>query len=383
MTGKRFETLDGWRGIAAVAIVLYHMPIVHPLRGFASWKNMEMFVDLFFVLSGFVIMHAWGKRLSSPAQAGDFMLRRFWRVWPLHMFILMAFVGIEIAKLVLAQLLSLNLDDSPFERSRSFEAGLSNILLIQSFNLHGSTTWNGPAWSISVEFWTYAVFAAVMVLARGRTSVLIAIAGVGLAGAAFLSPIYQFATHDFGMFRALYGFFVGALVYRLVAQDNRDEIMRKDTALELAAILAMGVWFVSTGIGPTSLLAPVVFAGLVVAFARGDGVFSSILKSRLVQALGLWSYSIYLIHTLIFYSLRLTLMALERVGGIKIISSGTGSERIFSSGFQSVDALIMLVLLALTILISRFTYNLIEVPFMAQGNKGVPEPEFTRLSDAR
>jgi len=58
MINKRIA-LDGWRGIAALAIAFYHVPIAHPLQALAGWKNMEFFVDFFFVLSGFAITHSW------------------------------------------------------------------------------------------------------------------------------------------------------------------------------------------------------------------------------------------------------------------------------------------------------------------------------------
>ena len=88
MSKVRYEALDGWRGIAALAIAFYHAPIAHPLREGAAWKNWELFVDFFFVLSGFVIAHAWLKRLDGTEAAKSFLSRRFWRVWPLHVTIL-------------------------------------------------------------------------------------------------------------------------------------------------------------------------------------------------------------------------------------------------------------------------------------------------------
>ena len=53
---------------------------------------------------------------------------------------------------------------------------LTNLLLIQSLGIHDSDTWNGPAWSISTEFYTYLVFAAACLLARGWTRRIVALA---------------------------------------------------------------------------------------------------------------------------------------------------------------------------------------------------------------
>ena len=361
---QRFLALDGWRGIAALAIAFYHLPLAHPFREMSGWKNMELFVDLFFVLSGFVIMHAWGNRLVTAQDARGFMIRRFWRVWPLHFVVLIAFLATEIGQWVLASLIGLKLGETPFTGTTSIAALLSNIVMMQSLNLHGTTTWNGPAWSISVEFWTYAIFAVVMLLARGRTLALVVLAAVGLAGIAIFSPIFLFATHDFGMFRALYGFFVGAVAYRLVTTSIERPV--SGHAGELFVVSGMLVYLASTGLDASSLFAPLVFVSLVIVFANGKGAFTWLLECRPVQALGLWSYSIYLVHTLLYFGLRITLLLAGKVSGIDFVASGHGNERVFSFGHGALDTLAIVTLLALTVIISRYTYQWIEARYMAK-----------------
>lgn len=363
MHANRYETLDGWRGLAALAITFYHVPVAHAFRDMAGWKNLEFFVDFFFVLSGFVICHAWGRRIATTNDAKTFMTRRFWRVWPLHIVILGAFLAIESAEWLAVKAMGLSLGEAPFTGPSSVPALLSNIVLMQSLNLHGTTTWNGPAWSISVEFWTYLAFAAVMLFAAGRTWVMALVAVLGALFIAVFSPIWLFATHDYGLARAFYGFFAGAVAYRLLAPQ--PHAARSGSALEIAAVLAMFIWMAGTGKNWTSLLAPIVFVGLVVVFARGGGVLARFLMSKPVQLLGLWSYSIYLVHTLIFYGLRIVLVAVEKKLGWSFTASGTGSERLFSFGGGLTNMLVILALLALTIAISALTYRLIEKPFMA------------------
>ncbi|MGL5447882.1 MAG: acyltransferase family protein, partial [Rhabdaerophilum sp.] len=100
-------------------------------------------------------------------------------------------------------------------------------------------------------------------------------------------------------------------------------------------------------------------------FARGGGVITRLLLSKPVQLLGLWSYSIYLVHTLIYYGMRIVLVTAEKKLGWSFTASGTGSERLFSFGGSITNTIVIVALLALTIAISAATYRLIEKPFMA------------------
>ena len=97
----QFAALDGWRGICALMVCVFHFN--HEAR-WAPGDNAfvhggYLFVDFFFVLSGFVITHSYGERITDRGELGRFMLRRFGRVWPLHAVVLMAWVGLEVAAL--------------------------------------------------------------------------------------------------------------------------------------------------------------------------------------------------------------------------------------------------------------------------------------------
>ncbi|WP_150287649.1 acyltransferase family protein [Rhabdaerophilum calidifontis] len=378
MRTDRFEALDGWRGIAALAIAFYHAPFAHGLRALAGWKNFELFVDFFFVLSGFVICHAWGARLTRPGAVRDFALRRFWRIWPLHFAILLAFLAIELAKAGAGLVVALPLEDAPFTGSRSWEALLSNIVMAQALNLHGTTTWNGPAWSISVEFWTYLLFAgAMLAFRRPDARIFLAIALLGAAGLALLSPIWLFATHDFGLPRAIYGFFLGAATYRL-ARSERFEI-GAGAGTELAAIVLIIAFLSSTGMNWTSLMAPPVFAMVILVFAEGRGFVTRLLESAPVQALGRWSYSIYLVHALLYYAVRLALVFAEKVLRLPLTATGAGNERVFTLGSGLADAVAILTLLVATIALARLGYRYIERPFMqGTGRRAEPAPALQR-----
>jgi len=60
----RFEALDALRGVCALLVVLFHIPIYHALKDVGAFANLQFCVDMFFALSGFVLCHAYGQRLK-------------------------------------------------------------------------------------------------------------------------------------------------------------------------------------------------------------------------------------------------------------------------------------------------------------------------------
>jgi peptidoglycan/LPS O-acetylase OafA/YrhL len=84
-TSRHFEVLDGLRGVAALLLLVFHISEVltygHPE---ANWlPHGALTVDFFFGLSGFVIAHAYDKRMAEGMSFGGFMLRRFIRLHPM------------------------------------------------------------------------------------------------------------------------------------------------------------------------------------------------------------------------------------------------------------------------------------------------------------
>ena len=82
MRGSRFEALDAWRGICAVIVVVFHFVAMVPssLERSLFIRNGYLFVDFFFVLSGFVLCHSYRGQIASLGDIKRFAIRRFGRV---------------------------------------------------------------------------------------------------------------------------------------------------------------------------------------------------------------------------------------------------------------------------------------------------------------
>ena len=344
---QRFDVLDALRGLCALLVVFFHLPVSSHLHPLALFRHGYLFVDFFFVLSGFVIAHAYGGRLGSVNDLGPFLIKRLGRVWPLHAVMLAAFVGLELCRLWF------HFDAAtPFARDRSVEAIFTNLLLIQSFNIHPYLTWNGPAWSISVEMGAYVVFAAIMVLAPRRftaISLLLIVAGALIV--LTQSTRFMNTTYNFGFPRAVYGFFLGCLVHRIWLMKPPTFSPVVAGWLQLICLVVVGA-YVSYAQGPWTVAAPLFFAVSIWIFAEERGLVSRILSVRPMLALGHWSYSIYMVHMFV-----ITIM-LILARKLKIMPDG----RRIDFGSLWLNDLVALAVIGLIIGLSVLTYRLVEIP---------------------
>ena len=95
MPPHRFEVLDSWRGICALMVALLHFEAFSHLKDMPFFNDTYLFVDFFFVLSGFVIAANYQARLGNGFGVTKFMLLRFGRLYPLYFVMLIAFLRLK------------------------------------------------------------------------------------------------------------------------------------------------------------------------------------------------------------------------------------------------------------------------------------------------
>ncbi len=297
---RHLDALTGIRGIAAWGVVLYHIRLslagLLPAPAIAALGKGYLAVDLFFILSGFVIWYNYAARLRDGGwyEARLFLWRRFARVWPLHGAILAAFV--VFAGLLLAT----GRDASGYPLA---ELPL-HMLLIQNWGLTGDLAWNHPAWSISTEFAAYLLFPLLVFAARWERLPGWALLGLaaGLAGALFL--LFALTGRgtlgadipQTGLWRCLAGFAMGmvlCLLWQRWRAVSRAGVM---AALACAGIVA-GAWTFSL---PETAWVPAAFFTGLLALALDRGPVARLLGGKALTWLGEVSYSTYLAHFLLF-----------------------------------------------------------------------------------
>ena len=373
---KRFVVLDSWRGIAACMVALYHVDFLSHLNASSSYshlhdvpflRNSYLFVDFFFALSGFVIAANYHQRLLDGFGVGRFLLLRLGRLYPLHFAMLAAYVALKLLQILIPALSSFS-SAAPFSTPQQApDTILANLLLIQSLHLYDFLTWNLQSWSISTEFYTYAIFAACLVGLRkhGWIALLIAMIG-GPILIATLSRNNMDTTYDWGIIRCVYGFAAGVISWNLYKQWNgRLSRWLSGNVAEWCTI-ALIIAFVSAfGTTLLSIAAPYVFGLAVLVFAFETGTASAILRLRPLVFLGTVSYSIYMTH--VFVMQRMVdagRVVLDKLGHSDALTRGEidGQDFNFLGAPQWVGDIVYLICLAMTIAVSYFTYRWIEKP---------------------
>jgi peptidoglycan/LPS O-acetylase OafA/YrhL len=291
----QLDALTGARGIAAWYVVFYHIREAFddrvPAGLISFFSKGYLAVDLFFVLSGFVMWLNYGDKFERDglSAAPDFFRRRFARIYPLHFVILSAMLGFVVLLAATG-------------RGDAIRYPLSEVplhyLLVQNWGFTKLLSWNDPAWSISTEFAAYLALPLVAVgLNRVRNgaianvSVIIALCtGLALVFSAQGSTRLGDDISGNGVVRCLAEFFIGVGVCRLWQQKQRwfDGI-----ALATAACAA-SMW--ATGAAPETVTVPALFAATVYGLAQSSNRPGNPLSSRMFIHLGDISYSTYLVH---------------------------------------------------------------------------------------
>lgn len=368
ISATRFRALDGWRGICALLVALHHVEI----HGWLYWqplvRNSWLFVDFFFVLSGFVIAHSYGDKLGTGERIKDFILRRLGRLWPLHLVMLAAMIALELAHLVLQHTHPIAGEHTAFAADRSPFAIFTNLLLVQAFGMHDSETWNGPAWSISCEFYTYLVFAAVCFFTVNRKLRIVFSGLFALLGLLVLARFSDYGmreTFHWAIFRCFFGFFAGVLAYEAWRAGAWRWFAGK-TPVEIVTLAIIG-FFITVVPGHFALeyLATPLFALAVLVFANESGDVSRLLATAPAAALGRWSYSIYLVHTFVIASLFSALHVLEMKLHAQWLVHLPDGRAIIDMGSTLSNDMMMLAFVLSAVALSAVTYRFVELPGQA------------------
>jgi peptidoglycan/LPS O-acetylase OafA/YrhL len=358
---KRFEALDAFRGLAALSVVIFHMHLVGSLTELAFFRGSAVFVQLFFVLSGFVLTHGYG--FKQNLNFSIFMKSRFFRLYPLHLFMFIVFILLEFGKLGAYKYGGFTFNELPFTGGTAISEIIPNLLLIQSWvPFADPLSFNFPSWSISIEFYLYALlFLSVVTFSKFKKYIWIITPAI-----AFYLLISGSEIVGNEVLKGLSCFFGGAvtyLFYRKIADIKPTKLLA--SVVEVAVIIGVIIVVQST-FKYQNIVTPLLFYIVIIVFSFESGIISHCLKLRPFQVLGKLSYSIYMTHAAILFCLTSAMLILQKITGFELAPMINGMPYL-TSGNEIINNVIVFLILTIVILISNFTYKHIEIKWQKRG----------------
>ncbi len=288
---QRINKLDGLRGIFSLLVVLFHLnknnaPLFIVNNFFV--RESYIFVDFFFILSGYVISLSYNDRINSRNDFLKFIKKRVIRLYPLLLFsTLMYWYFVH-----------------PIFNDKNILLALDTLLFTNATPILGSGIgMNYPSWSISSELISYLVFGMISLFAMNSHKTKI----VGmLTLICFIILGFQhnyFATGDYGFIRGLSCFNIGYLVF--IATKKQYKIHNScEWFIPIFIIAIMYFHFTITTANlitqfVVQLFIPFTFAISILILINTNGVLSNLLQRKPFMFLGKISYSIYLNHAFI------------------------------------------------------------------------------------
>ncbi len=349
---RAIPALTGIRGVAACWVVLYHVDTnlgaivaALPWRGAALVRAGYLGVDLFFLLSGYVLAHSYFHRARADMRS---TLRAFWigrvfRIMPLNTVMLLLL-------LVLANgFPGPYWSDAPLAASTFWAC----LLLIQSWGFSDPTSWNFPAWSLSAEWAAYAALPFILIagqwarrpaqaLAAATASLAVLVLVMVTLGEQRLHHVWLL-----GLPRCLCQFAAGAFLWRAV-----DLGAARRCPPDALLALGLGALAVAVAVPGLDLVAPFAFAAIILACALDSRLAGRLFANRLALMLGWISFSIYLSHAIILNAGKFVVMR----AGLDMTSPTTAM-------------LMVAVLVAVIFGVSHLTWRFVELPGQAAGRR--------------
>jgi peptidoglycan/LPS O-acetylase OafA/YrhL len=314
------KALTGLRVVAALWVVLFHF---RPMLADASPDFRDALapvlncgaqgVDLFFILSGFVLTWNYLDRMGrsfSPRATLHFLWLRLARVWPVYL------VTLHLAALWVIFTLHVGHVPSPDAAQLTAISYVRQILLVQLWFVpfFDDSSWDGPAWSISAEWLAYLLFGLLVLVilrmkqaTRARSLILLAVAASSPPVVMLLAS-GQFYTPWSWLPRIVTQFTAGALacaaVRRLRLTDRGRLVAGYVSLLLLAAMVGVLYWFSAHPISGVTEndsggVVDMLFVPLVITLAIGVGSLPRLLSTRLMVYGGQISFSLYMVHELV------------------------------------------------------------------------------------
>jgi|688.fasta_scaffold411940_2 peptidoglycan/LPS O-acetylase OafA/YrhL len=297
--------LTGIRAVAALWVVAFHLKrlIYEAFPAFRAAltplvSHGYMGVDLFFLLSGFILYYNYHQRIDylNASVYWNFIVMRLARIWPVHVFILLVFLLLHSIQKMAGQ--------TPSNPEQYTALGwISNFLMVHGWSLPINISWNVPAWSISCEWAAYLLFPfAIFILrkipkAPRRANIIVAIIAL-----AFTMTLCQLLKADasarWGLIRIAGEFVAGCAIC--------DIFLKKSSSTKYWNIITPALFValfcfnsaIFPKLGLVSYFSIPILALIILGLAHQQCFISKFLSTKPMLYGGYISYSVYMVHSL-------------------------------------------------------------------------------------
>lgn len=334
---SRLNTLTSLRFFLALGVVLFllHLAWVYDDMAVTGlFERARLGVDVFFILSGFVLGHVYLREMET----GNFRYRKFLgarvaRIYPVHLLALFGMAAMVVAAELLGQ------------EYRRQNFGLVDFIktafLVQSwFPAAHLNEWNGPSWSLSAEWFVYVLFPAFAWLGvrfRARPLLLLLIAV--LLFAAFdryyvwtLGKPLPHAEENLGILRIIPEFLAGIALYQWGRYLSPSRTAARWFALTTTVVFLAAMHFRLDDRAIVVLAGPLILSFALLSKAGSEGL----LANPVLLLMGEASYALYLIHIPLFTAWRGIVSAMTGVSSSYRLELGEAAGMLTTSLLVSV-----------------------------------------------
>ena len=352
MNKNHIEQLDVFRALAALSVCAVHFnydSIFH------NYFAEGLFVQLFFTLSGFVISLNYHNNIKRFLDLKNFLIKRFKRLNPLHLFFLLIFLMIEILKYILYTKYNIQANSQAFEIN-NLKNFFLNLFFIQ--HLAERYNFNSVSWSISVEMMLYISF-GLMVLINKKYLIYLSIIYI-ITFLLFFNSFYGAALSMKAYYSGLYSFLIGYLfciIFQKKKIDPNNYYFNIIYYVFIFIFLIEIFYFKSI---QQKYIYSIIFALVFYfsCFLNKKLFLFKLFFNKYLIFLGKISYSIYLSHLFVFFILN---NVLKYVLKKPIMLKHDGATILQLDKFDAHFYTILAYLI--TISVSYFAYNYIEMKF--------------------
>lgn len=319
---EHIHSITGIRAVLMLLVLFFHVYAFIAKSAFTlpailaqPLSHFWVAVDMFFVLSGYVIaLNYYHSLKNKQLSYRNYLVSRIARIFPAHIFLMLAFLIFILSFYGLEFFRGGEWEKQfPFNNkylSWSFIDFLKTLFLVQSWGIPTQMGWSFVAWSVSCELFVYLLFPIFIrvsnLFSSSKKLLIISAVIIYLIGLiALLFSTQKYGINPTGVVRVTFGFYIGIVVYLLTQEHQSNHIQTTYSLLAYIASLLICLLFLFSAYYFLSFIWLIPAFAVLLYLLASRKLAAPVLSSRLFVYLGKISYSFYLVHGILLIVWRI------------------------------------------------------------------------------